>query len=74
MGRDHAGVGNFYSKYASQKFCIKYQKNLGIKIIGFKEPFYCKYCRKVINSNCKHKNFKNFKSFISGTEIRKKFY
>lgn len=72
VGRDHAGVGNYYNKYASQKFCIKYEKNLGIKIIGFKEPFYCKYCSKVINSNCKHKNFKNFKNFISGTEIRKK--
>ncbi|OUV60976.1 MAG: hypothetical protein CBC82_07515 [Cellvibrionales bacterium TMED122] len=72
VGRDHAGVGNYYSKYASQKICVKFQKNLGIRILGFKEPFYCKYCKKVINSNCLHRKFKNYKVFISGTKIRKK--
>lgn len=72
VGRDHAGVGNYYKKYDSQKLCIKYQKKIGIKIISFKEPFYCKYCTKVINSNCKHKNLEDYKIFISGTEIRKK--
>ena len=27
LGRDHAGVGNFYSKYASQSMCKKYEKS-----------------------------------------------
>ena len=72
VGRDHAGVGNFYKKYESQNLCLKYQKKLGIKIISFKEPYYCKYCRKIINSNCKHKHLKNNKILISGTDIREK--
>ncbi len=72
VGRDHAGVGNYYGKYESQNLCLKYEKIIGIKIISFKEPFYCKYCKKIINSKCRHSRIKNHKILISGTRIRRK--
>ncbi len=71
VGRDHAGIKNFYSKYASQKFCIKNKKKIGLKILSFKEPFYCNKCE-VMKGNfekCKHK--KKNKRYLSGTTIRK---
>ena len=72
VGRDHAGVGSYYKKYASQKVCKKYEKKIQIKIISFKEPFYCKYCKNVINYKCNHSNLKNYKTLLSGTKIRER--
>tara|TARA_Y100000816_G_scaffold252211_1_gene203091 strand:+ start:4966 stop:6006 length:1041 start_codon:yes stop_codon:yes gene_type:complete len=68
VGRDHAGVSDFFSKYASQNFTKKNQNNIGIKIIAQKEPYYCKKHFKITN-NCKCK--KSEKIFISGSKIRK---
>lgn len=71
VGRDHAGIKNYYSKYASQNFCKKFKKKIGIKILSFKEPYYCLKCKKIRGSSekCNHKKI-NMK-FLSGTEIRK---
>lgn len=71
VGRDHAGVKNFYKKYESQIFCKKNQKKIGIKILNFKEPGYCKKCKKVTGTgdNCSHSN--KLKKYLSGTEIRR---
>ena len=70
IGRDHAGIKNFYKKYESQSFCKKNQKKIGIKILAIQEPYYCKKCkimRSPIN-NCNHSS--KFRKFLSGTEIR----
>lgn len=73
VGRDHAGVGKFYKKYESQLLCKKFEKKLKIKIITFKEPFYCKTCNKIINKICNHIRRKsNNKIIISGTKLREK--
>ncbi len=71
VGRDHAGVKSFYKKYESQDFCKKNQKKIGIKILNFKEPGYCKNCKKVTGAgdNCSHSN--KSKKFLSGTEVRR---
>ena len=71
VGRDHAGIKNFYSKYASQNFCKKNKKKIGLKILSFKEPFYCKKCKamKGYSEKCRHK--KENKKYLSGTTIRK---
>jgi sulfate adenylyltransferase len=71
VGRDHAGIKNFYSKYASQNFCIKHQKDIGIDILSLKEPYYCDKCKRMlsISEKCKHK--KRNKKYLSGTIIRK---
>ncbi len=70
LGRDHAGVGNFYAKYASQNMCKRYEKKMKIGIIAFNEPYICSSCNKIVNKSCK-RCFKITKKFISGTSIRK---
>jgi len=71
IGRDHAGVKNYYKKYESQKICKKYEKKLGIKIIIFNEPFLCNKCHKIINIE-NHGCTNNSIQKISGTFIRTK--
>ena len=71
VGRDHAGYKNFYSKYASQNFCKKIQKKLGISIVAQSEPFFCSACKSIVNKKCQYKNCRNAKIIkISGTKIR----
>tara|TARA_B100000989_G_scaffold298982_1_gene291619 strand:+ start:2560 stop:3618 length:1059 start_codon:yes stop_codon:yes gene_type:complete len=71
VGRDHAGYKNFYSKYASQNFCKKNQKRLGINIIAENEPYFCSSCKLIVNKQCKVKKCVNAKKIrISGTKIR----
>lgn len=68
VGRDHAGVGNYYREYEAQNLCIKLEKELKIKIIKVRGPFYCKNCDKITTDKiCK--NLK-FKIEVSGTKIR----
>ncbi len=69
LGRDHAGVGKYYKKYASQKLCIKYQRFMKIKIIAFAEPYLCKICKTIVNKRCINCK-KVSKKLISGTLIR----
>lgn len=68
IGRDHAGVGSYYKKYASQNLCIKKENILGIKILFSKEPVFCNKSKifHSIRSCCYKKGFIK----ISGTEIR----
>ena len=73
VGRDHAGVSNFYLKYGSQKI-FKNNDLINLQIIKTKEPIRCKKCFKLFFENeiicrCdgKIKNTENF----SGTIIRK---
>ena len=54
VGRDHAGVGNYYPKYGSQKI-FDNLTDLGISILTISEPRYCKKCRKVTTEkSCQH--------------------
>ena len=70
VGRDHAGVGKYYTKYQSQKLCLKHEKNLKIKIIRFKEPYLCISCNKIVNKKCPN-CYKNSQKLINGTSLRK---
>ncbi len=68
VGRDHAGVGNFYPPFAAQEIFYDYP-DLGIVPFFFKSFFYCKKCGGVVNEKiCPHgdKQRVNF----SGTAIR----
>ena len=68
VGRDHAGVGNFYGKYDAHKMCDRF-KDLGIKILKLYGPFYCKKCKDVVTEDiCRHE--KGHILSISGTHIR----
>ena len=70
VGRDHAGVGNFYKKYEAQELIKKYENSIGIKIIYSKGPYYCTKCSQIVTSNiCKHSGTK-YEKQVSGTYIR----
>ena len=72
VGRDHAGIEDFYGYKQSQKFCHKNEKKLNIKIIPGKEPIYCSNCKTIKNTKCLSKNcLKKHKVRISGSKIRK---
>tara|TARA_Y100000996_G_C22555229_1_gene655302 strand:- start:739 stop:1794 length:1056 start_codon:yes stop_codon:yes gene_type:complete len=71
VGRDHAGIKDFYGYKQSQKFCYKHQKKLNIKIIPGNEPVYCSNCKTIKNTKCLNKNcLKKYKVKISGSKIR----
>jgi sulfate adenylyltransferase len=73
VGRDHAGVGNFYKKLDALKLVKKYENKIKIKIIDSTGPFYCEICKMIsTNKICKHVG-KSEKTEISGTYIRSLF-
>ena len=54
VGRDHAGVGDFYDKYESQNF-LKKNQDLEIKVLAISEPRYCNVCKKITTErSCQH--------------------
>jgi len=71
IGRDHAGVGNFYSPYAAQEIFREFP-DLEIQPIILNSFFFCKKCEAIANEKtcphpqCDHVDF-------SGTKIRKFF-
>ncbi len=72
IGRDHAGINNFFGSKQSQKFCHTHEKKLDIKIIPGNEPIYCLNCKTIKNTKCLSKKcLKKHKIKISGTKIRK---
>ncbi len=68
VGRDHAGVGDFYSPFAAQDIFFEFP-DLGITPMFFKSFFYCKKCGSIANEKiCPHEgdDIINF----SGSKIR----
>ncbi len=69
VGRDHAGVGNFYGPYDAQEIFYDYP-DLGITPFFFRSFFYCKKCGSVVNDKiCPHGDDEHIN--FSGTKIRK---
>ena len=68
VGRDHAGVGDFYPPYAAQDIFDEFP-DLGIIPLFFKTFYYCKKCGGVVNEKiCPHGEEQHIK--FSGTRIR----
>ena len=68
VGRDHAGVGNFYGPYDAQKIFNEFP-DLGISPLFFKSFFHCKRCGTVTNDRaCPHGDDEHIN--FSGTKIR----
>lgn len=54
VGRDHAGCGDFYSRYASQGI-FRELGGLALEIMAIPEPRWCKACAKVtVEGGCPH--------------------
>ncbi len=67
IGRDQAGVGNYYDPYAAQR--IFDELDIGIIPLKFKETFYCKKCRGITSESvCPHGM--EDRMIISQTKIR----
>ena len=71
IGRDHAGVGTFYSPYAAKDYVNKFP-DIGIEPVFLKEAYYCKGCTEISNDDiCPHDE--SYKIHFSGTKIREAF-
>ncbi len=70
IGRDHAGIGSFYDKYASHSIFDQFPpEELGIDIRLFHEVFYCTRCSSHASERtCPHDH--RYRLNISGTGIR----
>ncbi|WP_198668806.1 sulfate adenylyltransferase [Homoserinimonas sp. OAct 916] len=70
IGRDHAGIGDFYDKYASHSIFDEFSpEELGIEVRLFHEVFYCSRCSThATTRTCPHGE--KYRIQISGTGIR----
>jgi len=71
VGRDHAGVGGFYEKYAAHDYLKGFSRDeLGIEILYMKGPYYCQKCDSIATEQtCPHFGTREAQE-ISGTLMR----
>ncbi|MZH03674.1 MAG: sulfate adenylyltransferase [Nitrospinae bacterium] len=73
IGRDHAGVGNYYGKYDAHELSRQFEGELGIEIMRLHGPYHCQRCGGIVTEKtCPHlKTSPESTHQINGTDIRK---
>lgn len=69
VGRDHAGVGDFYDPYEAHRVFDKLPRDIGIEIIKVTAVFYCSLCEGMASDkSCGHAE--DYRVYVSMTKVR----